>query len=444
MKNESVMSGGFSRRNFVKAGGLLAAASAMPKFSFANANGGDTLRVGVVGLGSRGRGAVREALLADSNLKVVALADIFEDQMQKACTIFEGNYLKEVKDRFDVPKERRYVGLDSLDRLLTNDDIDVVILTTPPVFRPYEMKKCLEAGKHVFAEKPLCVDASQARFIEEEVLPLAQKKGLSIAGGTQGRVLEGFVEGMKRLQDGQIGRVVNAQCYYYQSNYLEGWSMPTALNPEEMEYQIRRWLSFIWISGDQYVEQHIHTIDICMWALGDIAPVEVIGSAGRDPTIVYPFQGNRCTHFAVDYDFGQGLHMNSFCRQEPNTSSLVYTARIFGSKGTLELPLVGQPRIIGENPWIYEGKMKNAEGQIEKQAVLYRALRKGGGRFDNVKPLLNSNWIAIAGREAAYAGKRFKYEWIKHSKQNYLPDGKYDLGLRKIDPVPNPSEYQLT
>ncbi len=429
------------RRTFVKAGVLAGAYAAMPKYSMAAIKGDDTIRVGVVGVGSRGKGAVKEALLADKNLKVVALADIFQDKMDAAVEHFSGKYLDEVKDRYDVPKDRQFVGVDALDKLLAVSEIDVVLLCTPPVFRPIEMKKALLAGKHIFAEKPICVDATQARFIETEIIPLAKSKNLYMAGGTQGRVIPGFVEAITRLKEGQIGNIVGAQCFYYQGSYLEGWSTPKNLNPEEMEYQIRRWLAFTWISGDQYVEQHIHTIDICMWALGDGSPLEVIGSAGRDTSLVWPFQGDRCSHFAVDYDFGNGLHMGSFCRQEENSSSLVYTARIFGSKGMLELPLIGKAKIIGEKPWESE-KIDNRTGQIEKQAVLYRALRKGE-YFDNVSTLLNSNWVALAGREAAYSGKKFKYEWIKHSKQDYLPEGKFSLGTRPVTPVPSPSTYKL-
>ncbi len=433
---------GIDRRTFVKAGALTAAAAALPRYSFGAVKGDDTIRVGVVGVGVRGKGAVKEALLADKNLKVVALADVFQDRMDAATEYLEGKYLDGMKDRYDVPKERQFVGVDAIDRMLQLGELDAVVLCTPPVFRPYEIKKVLDAGKHVFAEKPVCVDATQARFIEDELIALAEKKGLSMAGGTQGRFLEPFVEGMKRMQDGQIGEIVNAQCYYYCDSYLEGWSTPKVMKPTDMEYQIRRWLAFIWASGDQYVEQHIHTIDICMWALGDGSPIEVLGSAGRDVSLSWPFQGDRCSHFTVDYDFGKGLHMNSFCRQENGSASLPYVARIFGTKGMLELPLIGSTKIIGENPWVSANKANNAAGQVAKQAVLYEAMRSGK-RLDNVKTLLNSNWVAIAGREAAYAGKRFKYDWIKRSKQDFLPEGKYDLGKRDITPVPSPSTYKL-
>ncbi len=430
-----------NRRDFVKTGAAFGAYAAIPKYSFAAVKGDDTIKVGVVGVGTRGKGAVKDALLADKNLKVVALADIFQDQMDAATKMFSSKYLDEVKDRYDVPQERQFVGQDALDKLLAISEIDVVVLCTPPVFRPYEMKKCLEAGKHIVAEKPVCVDATQARYIENEIIPLAKAKQLSIASGTQGRVIPGFIEGIDRLKNGQIGEIVGAHCFYYSGNYYEGWSMPKTIKPDDMEFQLRRWLAFIWASGDQYVEQHIHTIDICMWALGDGSPLEVIGSAGRDASLIWPYQGDRCSHFAVDYDFGNGLHMGSFCRQEKNTTSLPYTARIFGTKGVLELPLVGSAKITGEKPWESE-KINNQFGQIEKQAVLYRALRKGE-YFDNVSVLLNSNWVALAGREAAYSGKKFKYDWIKHSKQDFLPQGKFAFGKREITPVPSPSTYKL-
>ncbi len=430
------------RREFLTAAAAVGAMSLMPKYSLASGAADNSIKVGVVGLGTRGTGAVREALMADENVKITALADIFEDKMNIAVEKFTGGkYLKDgLEKRFDVPKERRFTGVDSLDKILATD-IDVVLLCTPPVFRPYEMKKALDAGKHVFAEKPICVDAAGARYIENEVVPLAEKKGLCIAVGTQGRHLEGFVEGVNRLRDGQIGDIVSAQAFYYQSSYLEGWSMPKRMDPEDMEYQIRRWLAFIWISGDQYVEQHIHSIDAAMWALGDIEPVEVNGFAGRDVSLTWPYQGNRCSHFSVDYDFGNGLHLGSFCRQENNSYNMPYYVRIHGTKGMFEMPLIGNARISGEKPWVGAAS-NNALGQIAKQKVLYQAMRSGN-RLDNSKALINSNWIAIAGRESAYAGKKFKYGWIKQSKQDFLPGGKYDLGKRAIDAVPSPSTYKL-
>jgi len=433
-----------NRRKFVNIAAATAAGSVLlPKYSIGAVGQGDVIKVGILGVGVRGSGAFLEALKADNNTKIVAIGDIFQDKIDAFLKRLESQQYKEFSSRIDLPKQNIFVGVDALEQLLQTD-VDVVILTTPPAFRPYEMKKCIDANKHVFAEKPIAVDACGARFIQEVVIPLARKKGLSLACGTQGRHLSQFVEAIDRLRDGQIGNIVNVQSYYYCPMYLEGWSNPPdTVTPEDMEYQIRRWLAFYWISGDQYVEQHIHTIDIANWILGEAEPLQVLGSAGRDATLIFPQQGNRASHFAVDYTMANDIHHNSFCRQEKNTSSSEYKITVFGTKGTLKMSLTGKVLMTGEKPWICENLMTNNEGQIAKQKVLYQALRKGQ-YLDNVSTLLNSNWIAIAGREAAYAGKTFKYQWIKRSKQDFLPEGKFNLGKRPIEPVPSPSTYVLS
>ncbi len=418
------------------------AATVLPRFAFGQSGGKDTLKVGICGLGGRGVGAALDALMADDDVKITALADLFQVRIDRSCAKFEGDYFGERKARFDVPKNRRYVGTDCLDQMLAHADIDVVLLCTPPVFRAEDMKKCLEAGKHVFAEKPLCVDPTAARFIEEEVIPLAEKKGLSMMGGNQARHDTMVIEALDRLHDGQIGEIVNVKSIYYWHHYIEGPQLAPELTPEQMEFQIRRWIGFIWASGDQLVEQHIHALDLALWAMGDISPLSAMGFGGRDPSLIFGQQGNRFSHAVVDYDFGKNRSLMSLAVGENGGSGIIkWGADIYGTKGTLILRPGAEQEIVGEQPW--KSDVVDESTQIKEQRALYRAIREGR-RIDAIPALLHSNRVAILGREACYSGKRISYNWLLKSKQNLFPEGKIDLSAtREIAPVPTPSTYRL-
>jgi len=434
------------RRRFLKTGVLAAtAATVLPKFSFGQSVGGNTIRVGACGLGVRGTDAVLEALHADGDVKIVALADFFQDKMDIACEKYAADFLGDKKDRFDVPKNKRFVGQNALEDMLANGDIDAVLLNTPPVFRASEIKKCLDAGKHVFAEKPLCVDPTQARYIENELMALAKSKGLCMACGTQCRHLPNMIEAIERVRDGHIGDIVSSTCSFTCCGFLEGWTMPKNPDPMTVEYQIRRWLSFIWTSGDHYVEQHIHSIDVALWAMGDPSPKTAYGVGGRDVYLRYPEQGDRYSNFSVEYDFGDDVSMSSISRQENGATRLsTNLATIRGTKGTLNLCLSGDPqKITGEKPW-QSKPAHDVNPQVLKQRWLYKAMREGKAG-NNLAPLINSNFAAILGREATYSGKRLQWSWIKNSKQNLFPENKIDLtSTRPISPIPSPATYKLS
>lgn len=298
-------------------------------------------------------GAVKNMMdAANGSVELVAIADLFPDRLELAMKTF-GGYQKKFdscKGNFDIPASRQYSGWDAYKQLLEQGGVDVVIHATPPVFRPLHLRAIVEAGKHLFVEKPACVDPTQARELYE-IADLADKKGLTIIPGVQRRFHPGYVEAIKRIQDGQIGDIIAVQAYWLNSRFwIQDGSKLRLQNPDpmQMEYQIRNWFIFRWTSGDCYVEQHVHNLDVVRWALGK-DPLEVNGVGGRRWDFQYPKLGDRFSHFAVDFDFGNGLHCASYSRRE-NKSKDYVLERFVGTKGILETNENRMQRITAASP----------------------------------------------------------------------------------------------
>ncbi len=434
------------RRDFVKTSAIIGASSMLPRFSFAAAKGSDRIKVGLIGCGGRGSGATCNMMVADQNIKIVAMADLFEDKLLKGKNKI-ANFAKKFdnsKEIFDPDKVKTFTGWDCVDNLL-KEDVDVVIEATTPVFRTPHYAKIVAAGKHAFLEKPPCVDAVQARQMLE-LSKKADEKGLCVVCGTQRRYDAGYQEMVKRVQDGEIGDIVSAQCYWNASLYVGG---PQFINHEElacdtMEYQIRNWFSFIWASGDHIVEQHVHNLDVIMWALGDNRkPQEVRAWGGRSTDLPMPKYGDRFSHFAVDFDMGNGLRLASYCQQDPKAAGEI-GERLVGTKGVMYSNLYGTISISdldGKKKWTYD--KKGRECMVEEHAFLLDAVRKGK-HVNKLDQLVNSTLLAIAGRMSAYSGKKFKFDWVlAKSKESFLPE-KFDLKQKMPwKGVPVPGKYEL-
>ena len=307
---------------------------------------------------------------AKGSVKLVAIADLFPDRLKLAMDKFAMYQAKfdSCKGNFDIPESRQYAGWDAYKQLIDQADVDVVINATPPVFRPLHLRAAVEAGKHIFVEKPACVDPVQARELFE-IADLADKKGLTIIPGVQRRFHPGYMEAIKRLQDGQIGEIVAVQAYWLNSRFfIQDGGKLRLQNPDPMqiEYQIRNWFIFRWTSGDCYVEQHVHNLDVVRWALGK-DPVEVNGIGGRRWDIPYPQYGDRFSHFGVDFDFGNGLHCASYSRREQKSKDYVLE-RFVGTKGILETNENNMQRITGAKPW--EAPKGLPHALIEEHRVL--------------------------------------------------------------------------
>jgi predicted dehydrogenase len=442
----------FNRRQFLSTTAAAAAISAaLPRRVFAAAAQPQRLRLGLIGCGGRGCGAVADALLSDPNVELVALADLFGDAVENADRRIAGAIAgrsknmgqdltadavgEVVKTRATVPATRRFTGWDAYKQLCALPEVDVVMMATPPVFRPIHLEAALMAGKHAFIEKPVCVDPVGARKMLE-LAAVADAKKLAVLAGTQRRHQANYIEAIKRIQDGQIGEIVGAQCYWLSSGYVGANLRKPEIAVEEMEYQVRNWFCFVWASGDHIVEQHVHNIDVVLWALGR-TPVQCVAQGGRGVDLPMPAYGNRFSHFATEFDFGD-VSVSSFCRQEPGTFDRV-SERIVGTKGVLTFGST-KAEITGEKPWSFTGPVMNSF--VQEHADLFASIR-AGTPINEIRAVTASTMAAITARESAYTGRALKYDWMLNKSQlNHTP-ATWAWGPKAIAPLPIPGKTEL-
>ncbi|MEK6237933.1 MAG: Gfo/Idh/MocA family oxidoreductase, partial [Planctomycetales bacterium] len=319
-----------SRREFMKkstaaalSGGALASLSVG-----VHAAGDDLLRVGLVGCGGRGTGAARQALSADKNVKLVAMGDAFSDRLEGSLSTLKRR--EEIAGKIDVPAERRFVGFDAY-RKVIESGVDVVLLATPPHFRPIHLKAAVDAGKHVFAEKPVAVDAQGIRSVLQ-TCEEAKKKELCVVSGLCLRSSHPLRATMQRIHDGDIGDVHTLQANDYRGGI---WVRPREDDQTDMQYQMRNWYYFTWLSGDFNVEQHVHYLDVCAWAMNNEYPVKAMGLGGRQVRVSEE-HGVIYDHFSIVYEYANGTKLFSNCRQIPGCKSNL-SASAVGSRGTADL-----------------------------------------------------------------------------------------------------------
>ncbi len=367
----------------------------------------ETLRVGLVGCGGRGRGAAVEALTADPKARLVALADAFPDYVEQSVNILKQT---EVGDRVTVDAEHRFAGFDAYQKLIASG-VDVVLLAAPPHFRPAHLKACIDAGKHVFAEKPVAVDAPGIRAVLA-ACEQAKQKHLSIVSGLMYRYQRAMQETMKRVHDGAIGDIVAIQTTYNtgtpwfrNKNRLANWT--------EMEYQMRNWYPFTWLSGDHNVEQHVHSLDKSAWALHDRPPQRAWGSGGRQVRL-QPAIGNIFDHHCVTYEYDNGVRVYSHCRRQAGCANDV-SDYLLGTKGRCDLK---RHRIEGETNWQYKGR--NPSGYVAEHEALFGAIR-AGRPLNNGLYMAQSTMWGILGRMATYTGQNITWEEAMNSQEDLSP-----------------------
>lgn len=394
----------FLRTGAAAVGGTLTAAPVLPG---AWATGSDEIKVGLVGCGGRGRGAIKDALLAAGGVRLVAMGDAFEDRLGET-----RENLKDLGERAQVPPERCFVGLDAYRQVLATD-INYVILATPPAFRPEHLKAAVAAGKHVFAEKPVAVDGPGVRAVLA-VYEEAKAKRLGIGVGTQRRHQNGYLETMKRIKDGAIGEIVGARCYWNQGGL---WNKPRKAEWSDLEWQVRNWLYFTWLSGDHIVEQHVHNLDVINWALG-AHPVRALGMGGRQSR-TDPAYGHIFDHFSVDYEYENGMHLLSMCRQIDGCDKQIMEA-LTGTKGTAEMADAAKRWLLtGPNAWKYEGEVNAAYRQEHTDLI---ASIRAGRPLNELKEVAFSTLTAIMGRTSAYTGKTVTWDEALASPESLVPE----------------------
>lgn len=417
-----------SRRDFLThgaaaAGGLiLSAASTVAPGAFAG--GGDVIRVGLIGCGGRGSGAAREALRADRNIRLHAMGDVFDDRLELSLNSLKA--VKDVADKIDVPPERRFIGFDAY-RKVIDSGVDVVLLTTPPHFRPAHLRAAIDAGKHVFAEKPVAVDAPGVRSVVE-TCELAKKKGLSVVSGLCLRYDKGFQEAVGRLHDGGLGEIRTLQ-----ANDFRGpiWMKPRQPDWTDMHWQMRNWYYFTWLSGDFNVEQHVHYLDVCAWIKGAY-PVSAVGMGGREVR-TGPEYGNIYDHHSVVYEFADGARLFSNTRQIPNCWRSM-TSFVAGAKGTGEVSERRHVFNTSEGEWKYKGKHKFMY-QVEHDE-LFAGIRNGRP-LNNGRYMAESTLLAIMGRMATYTGQEITWDQAWNSKESLGPK-EYAWGPIDTPPIAVP------
>ncbi len=325
MKSDEKILRALSRREFLKvsagavAGSLVAS---LPIHAFAHAYGSDRLRVGLIGCGGRGTGAAIDAVNAGEGIEIYAMGDIFPDRLNASRQILN----EQIKDHMNVSDDRCFTGVDNYKGVIQSG-VDIVILATPPAFRPIHFREAVQAGKHVFMEKPVAVCPAGVRLMFE-MGELASQKGLSVVAGTQRRHDPSYRETIQRIQDGAIGRIVSASCYWNQGGL---WHVERQPGWTDTEWQLRNWLYFTWLSGDHIVEQHIHNIDVINWVLG-AHPVSAMGMGGRQVR-TEPHFGHIYDHFAVEFEYPGGIRVLSMCRQIDGCANFI-GERVVGTDGT--------------------------------------------------------------------------------------------------------------
>jgi len=411
-----------TRRELLKSSAMAAGTLVLtgPVGSLARAQGSDTMRVGVIGCGGRGSGAAHNCFESSPGVKIVALADTFADRLQR------------LKKDFEVPDDRCFVGIDAYKQLLALDDINLVILATPPGFRPIHLEAAITAGKHVFMEKPVAVCPAGIKMVIA-ASEAAEQKGLAIVAGTQRRHQFEYVETMKRVLDGAIGEIVSAQCYWNMGGL---WCHERQANESDVEWQIRNWLYFTWLSGDHICEQHVHNIDVVNWAFGDVLPETVHGIGGRQYR-TDPKYGHIFDHFGVEFAYPGDVRTISTCRQIEGTAGNV-SERVVGTKGWTNCSGV----IEGENRWRYRGE--RSDPYVQEHTDLIKSIRDGAP-LNEGKRIAGSTLCAIMGRESAYSRQQFKTTWFTtRCTLDLLPP--VDLQLSDSKPVPAvaiPGQYAL-
>jgi predicted dehydrogenase len=438
-----------SRRSLLKNSSLLSAGVSafsilQPRVARA---AGDRLKAGLVGCGGRGTQAVVDLLTGNEHVELAGMADVFEDHLEqslgrlrdpKFISRYAGitverngrpqemtaeDLVASIQPRIRVEPDHHFTGFDAYQKLLASD-IDIVMLCTPPGFRPMHFEAAVNAGKHVFTEKPIATDPVGARrFIAAGKLAAARK--LTVVSGAQRRAHREYIDTVQKIHDGSIGNITALYAYYLSGPVFHAerrdpkWS--------DMEWQLRNWYSFIWICGDQIVEQHFHNIDFMNWLM-DAHPVKVVASGGAAWRPREELYGNIYDHMTSDYTYPNGVHLSSHCRQYPKGVYTNVSDMIVGAQGRSNGMDMGGK---GINPYVQE------------HINMIRSIRGDGPYLNYAQPIAESTLTAIMARESAYSGQEITWDQIMISQLDLMPKAfGYDIKMEPA-PLPVPGAYKF-
>ncbi|MFT4734664.1 MAG: myo-inositol 2-dehydrogenase/D-chiro-inositol 1-dehydrogenase [Algoriphagus sp.] len=431
-----------NRRSFIKNSALFAGGSAIianPLMSSAFYAGADEIKVALIGCGGRGSGAAFQALSVKENVRLVAMADAFRDRIDKCHdNLTSGRALEgPVASRVIVPEEHKFVGFEGYKKAM--ELADVVILTTPPGFRPIHFEEAVRQNKHIFMEKPVATDAPGIRRVLEAA-EAAKKKDLKVVVGLQRHYQKSYLETYKRVIDeGMIGDIVSARCYWNNDGV---WVKKREEGMTEMEYQMRNWYYFNWLCGDHITEQHIHNLDVINWFKGGY-PTEAIGIGGREVRKGKEY-GEIFDHHVVEFEYDDGMILNSQCRHQPGTVANV-SEHLVGTKGKATEGKIMS--LNGETLWRHRGREDKNAYQVEHDVLFHNIVNNIP--VNDAKNGAMSTMTSLLGRMATYSGKKVTMEEALKSEISLAPEAfTWDTMPKSLPdadgfyPIPVPGKFK--
>ncbi len=426
-----------TRRDFLTT--TVAAGAALSFAGGAFGGTSEAVKVGIVGCGGRGSGAAENILDADPQVKIVSLGDAFEFRAKGLLKSLKGN--AKYKDRIMATEDSTYIGLDAYKKVIASD-CDVVVLATPPGFRPQQLEAAVKAGKHIFCEKPVAVDVAGIK----KVLALVEeskKKKLAIVAGTQRRHQGVYVDIMKRVHNGDIGDIMSARAYW---NGNAIWFRPRKelddlkIPNTDVNYQLHNWYHFLWMCGDHIVEQHVHNLDVINWAMKDQHPIKATGMGGRTirPSTDPDVNGHIFDHFAVEFEYKNGLVLQSYCRQINGCAPSISEALV-GTKGKVKTD-------DGSKTFLFNGESVEGKGRqayVQEHVDLIKSI-KDGTPLNELENVTNSTMTAILGRMSTYTGKTLVWDDVLAKMvQDTFPKEFPADGKLPVSAVPVPGSYKI-
>jgi predicted dehydrogenase len=418
---------GISRRSFFNRASAVSAASAFTivRPELVRGAGKEALKAGLVGCGGRGTQAIADFLTGSENTQVVAMGDLFEDRLESSLrTLRDSPKFAPIASRVKVEPDKRFTGFDAFKKVI-NSDVDIVMLATPPGYRPAHFEAAIAAKKHVFCEKPFGTDPVGVRRFMDAAKKSEEMK-LTVVSGAQRRFSKPYIDAVDRIKQGGIGDVTALYAYWVGTPVIQ---QPNGRDPKwgDMTWQHRNWYSFVWICGDQVVEQHLHNLDVCNWVMGT-HPVKVVATGGavwRPRTEVY---GNIYDHISADFEYPNGVRLSSYCRQFPRGLHQNISELVVGSKGKISSKELAQAPI---NPYVSE------------HTALVNSIRGDGPYVNHAMPVAESTMTCIMARESAYSGQELTWDQMMNSQLDLQPKSfDYDQKM-EVPPLPVPGVYKF-
>ena len=422
-----------SRRELLKAGTAMSVAVSLSASGRLYAAGSDKIRVAMVGCGDRGTKDAMDCLKADPAAEMVAMAELLPDRLESSLKKLTQAFPDQVK----VTPETSFIGFDAYKKVMAMKDVDIVLLLTPPGFRPQTVRAAIEAGKHIFMEKPGAVDPLGVRSLLESA-DLADQKKLSIVVGTQQRWQPQYQELMRRVHEGELGEIVGGQAYWNWGSSKWHWE-PRQAGWSDMEWQIRCWPYFVWLSGDHIVEQHLHNMDVINWAIGS-HPVSCIGMGGRQSRTGPEF-GNIWDHFTVEYEYPNGVRVMSMCSQIEGSTPRI-GERVLCQKGATvtdrSMGYIEDSK--GRKVFTYSDPIHS--GEVAQLSNLIKSVRDGKP-INECRRIAETTMTLILGRMSAYTGRALNWDWAMKASKLDLSPQKLEFGDFPVEPPAAPGKTKL-